>query len=140
MSLSESERAFVDAARVGRMATADANGRPHVVPVCFALVSDILVTPIDEKPKVVGGVELRRVRDIDENPFVAVVVDRYSEDWEALRWVQIRGRADLLSPDEEGHADAIAKLRAKYDQYADHALEDRPLIRVVPGHTVSWRS
>lgn len=139
MPFSESERAFVRSARVGRLATADARGRPNVVPICFAIVDGTLVTPIDEKPKATDASELRRVRDVRENPFVAVVVDRYADDWDELGWVQIRGRAELLAPEDEGHAAAVAALRNEYDQYADHALEERPIVRMTPGHVRSWR-
>lgn len=134
----ERERRFVERARVGRLATADAEGRPHAVPVCFALVGDRLVTPIDEKPQDAGANALRRSRDVEENPRVALVVDRYSEDWSRLGWVQIRGTATHLAPDEPPHPSAVRALREKYDQYADHALEERPIVRISPGHVLSW--
>lgn len=136
--LSPADRAAVESARVGRLATADGRGRPHVVPVCFALVGDAVVVAIDEKPKRVDPHELRRVRDVRENPFVALVVDRYAEEWDRLWWVQLRGRAVVVDPGEAGHAEAVVALRAKYDQYAAHALDDRPLLRIDVGHAVSW--
>lgn len=142
MPLSESERSFLSAARVGRLATADAGGRPHVVPVCFALVDaaggPTLVTPIDEKPKDAAPSALRRVRDVEENPPVALVADRYDEDWTRLGWVQVRGTAVVLDPPAVGHATGVEALRSKYDQYADHALDERPLIRVALGSVRSW--
>jgi PPOX class probable F420-dependent enzyme len=132
------ERSYLGTARVGRLATADAEGRPHAVPVCFALDGDRVVTPIDEKPKRVAADELRRSRDVRENPRVALVVDHYVEEWSRLGWVQVRGTATHLDPRESGHADAVAALREKYDQYADHALEERPVIAVEPGSVRSW--
>lgn len=132
------ERAYVEAARVGRLATADADGRPHAVPVCFAFAGDRIVTPIDEKPKTVPPEGLRRSRDVRENPRVALVVDHYLEDWSELGWVQVRGTATHLSPGESGHAEAVVALRGEYDQYADHALEERPVIRIEPGSVRSW--
>jgi PPOX class probable F420-dependent enzyme len=132
------ERRYVETARVGRLATADAEGRPNAVPVCFALDGDRVVTAIDEKPKTVGPDALRRVRDVRANPAVALVVDHYVEDWSALGWVQIRGTAAYLAPDDDGHTAACAALRAKYDQYADHALDERPAIRIDPGRVLSW--
>lgn len=128
----------MEAARVGRLATADADGRPHAVPVCFAFAGDRIVTPIDEKPKTVPPEGLRRSRDIRENPRVALVVDRYVEDWSELGWVQVRGTATHLDLDEPGHTEAVAALGGKYDQYADHALEERPVIRIEPGSVRSW--
>ena len=81
--------------RVARLATADANGVPHAVPVCYALLGDNLYVTIDKKPKRSDGRALRRLRNIVENPHVAVVVDRYDEDWSRLAWVMLRGRAEI---------------------------------------------
>lgn len=133
-----SERRYVSAARVGRLATADGNGRPQAVPVCFAMVEDQIVSPIDEKPKATDPTTLRRVRDIAENPAVTLLIDHYTEDWTALGWVQIRGTASLIRPGEPPQKDAISALRAKYEQYGEHLLEDRPLIQLAPGHVRSW--
>lgn len=132
------ERRYLETARVGRLATADADGRPHAVPICFALDGQDLVTAIDEKPQSESPTGLRRSRDVRENPHVAVVVDRYSEDWSRLGWVQVRGTATHVDPGDEAHGAAIEALRAKYDQYADHALEERPVIRIALGSVVSW--
>lgn len=132
------ERAYLEAARVGRLATADADGRPHVVPVCFALVDEQVVTPIDEKPQDVPPDALRRSRDVRENPRVALVVDQYTEEWSQLGWVQVRGTATHLEPSDPTHADAVAALQQKYHQYATHALDERPVIRVTLGSVRSW--
>lgn len=132
------EREYVEDARVARLATADAEGRPHVVPVCFAFVGDHIVTPIDEKPQDVSPDALRRSRDIRENPRVAVIFDHYTEDWSRLGWVQVRGRATICPPGEQPHQEGIEALRAKYSQYVDHDLEARPLIEVAPGTVRSW--
>lgn len=132
------ERRFLDESRRGFLATADPDGRPAVVPVCFALVNGTVVTPIDEKEKTADPTDLRRVRDIQANPRVALIVDRYESDWDRLAWVQVRGTAAIIAPGSPGHAPAVATLRDRYDQYVDHALEERPLIRVDPGHVVSW--
>jgi len=132
------ERRYLSAARVGRLATADLEGRPHVVPVCFALQEGDIVSALDEKPKDAEPDELRRVRDVRENPRVALVVDHYLEDWDRLGWVQVRGTAAVLDPGDDGHAGAVAALREKYDQYREHAIEERPVVRIDPGHTVSW--
>lgn len=140
--LGDDEQAVLEAARVARLATADAEGRPHVVPICYALVGaetgPALVTSIDEKPKTAGPEALRRVRDVRANPRVAVVVDRYAEDWDRLGWVQVRGTATVLEPGDDGHPEAVAALHERYDQYADHALEDRPVIEVRVGSVRSW--
>ncbi len=137
MSLSDRERAYLQRARVARLATADGRSRPQVVPVCFALVGEHVVTAVDEKPADADE-ELRRVRDVESNPFVSLVVDHYLEDWDRLGWVQIRGRATVVEPGVDGHRSAIEALRGKYEQYETHALEERPLIRIDPGHAISW--
>src|SRR5215469_12754673 len=92
--LSEDERCFLTAARVAHLATADRAARPHVVPVCFALDGASLYITIDEKPK--RGARLKRLRNIEENPEVALVADRYDEDWTRLGWVMLRGHAEIL--------------------------------------------
>lgn len=132
------ERGYIETARIGRLATADTEGRPHVVPVCFALVDDEVVTPIDEKPQDVPPDVLRRSRNIRENPHVALVVDHYTEVWSQLGWVQVRGTATHLNPDDPFHADAVVALQGKYDQYMTHALDDRPVIRLTPRRVRSW--
>lgn len=139
--MDDAERSRLESARVGRLATADADARPHAVPVCFALVGDDgdwIATAIDEKPKSAAASDLRRVRDVRENPRVALVVDRYAEDWADLWWVQIRGNATVLDPGDDAHRQGIQALREKYDQYEGHDLESRPAIRIDPGHVVSW--
>jgi len=135
---SPAEREYVAAARVGRLATADERGRPNVVPICYALLADSLVSPLDEKPKDSDRTALRRVRDIAANPFVAVVVDDYSANWADLRWVQVRGQAMLVDPGCARHERGVRALREKYDQYADHDIDAFPLVWVDPGHVRSW--
>jgi PPOX class probable F420-dependent enzyme len=134
----DAERRYLETARVGRLATVDADERPHAVPVCFALDGEDVVTPIDEKPKRADPDRLRRVRNVESNPRVTLVVDHYVEEWSNLGWVQVRGTATLLDPGRAGHGASVTALRAKYDQYADHALEERPVVRVSPGSVVSW--
>lgn len=134
--------AFVRDSRVGRLATADADGRPSVVPVCYALLEidgePAIVIAIDEKPK--GDPRrLRRVRDIAVRPDVMLIVDAYSEDWFQLAWVQLRGRAKLIEPPDSIHAQALLALRAKYPQYAGMRLETLPAIVIRELTTRSWR-
>lgn len=138
MGWSDEERRYVASARVGRLATVDAEDRPHAVPICYALVGERIVSPLDEKPQSVEATDLRRVRNIRQNPRVTLVVDHYTEQWESLGWVQVRGRAAVVSPNEPGHSEAVSALRTKYDQYESHALRRRPLIRIEPGQIRSW--
>jgi PPOX class probable F420-dependent enzyme len=135
--LSPEETAFVGGARVGRLATVDAEGRPHVVPVCFAVREGRAYIALDEKPKRVPAERLRRVRNILGNPVVQLLVDEYNDDWSRLRFVQLRGRARLVASAEE-RAAALSALRAKYSQYGSMRLEERPLIAIEVGRAVAW--
>jgi PPOX class probable F420-dependent enzyme len=133
------EIAFLTSARVGHLATVDTRGRPHALPVCFALVDGTIFTPLDEKPKRVPDDRLQRVRDILANPSVCLVVDRYSENWDELAWLQVRAEAELLPIESSGREPIIQALRDRYPQYQRMALERRPLLKLVPRRIVSWR-
>lgn len=129
---------FIKRGRVARLATANRAGQPHVVPIVYAY-DGRLVSPLDEKPKRVPARRLRRVQDIDENPLVAVIIDEYSEDWETLAWVQLRGQASIV---ERGrvHKDGVALLHAKYSQYSEMPLDGRPLIVVEVDRMIGWKA
>lgn len=120
---------------MAHLATADAGGRPHVVPVCFVYIEGGFYTPIDEKPK--RSARLKRLRNIEENPRAALVFDRYEEDWGRLGWVLVRGAASTLGGGAE-HSRALAALRQKYPQYRSMALEEKPLIRIEVEKVSSW--
>ena len=135
--LSDAQRRFVESMRVARLATADAKGAPHVVPVCFTVLGDNLYVTIDEKPKRAGVRAMKRLRNIAENPHVAVVVDRYDEDWSRLAWVMLRGRAEILDDGEE-HDRAQAELRRRYPQYRTMRLESLPVIALRIDRVSAW--
>ncbi len=130
--------ALLRRARVARLATADARGRPHVVPVCFAWDGRVIEIAIDEKPKRVSPERLRRVRNVRVNPHVALVADEYHEDWRRLRYVLVLGRAVILRPGGMRHASAVARLRRKYPQYRAMRLEGRPVLRVTARRVIGW--
>ena len=135
--LSGAHRRFIESMRVARLATADASGAPHVVPVCCALIADNLYVTIDEKPKRSGVRGMKRLRNIDENPNVAVVFDRYDEDWSRLAWVMLRGRAEILEDGDE-HDRAQAALRERYAQYRAMRLEPLPVIALRIARVNAW--
>lgn len=138
MPFEPAERSFLERARVGRLASADGDGRPHLVPVCYAFVGDEIVSAIDVKPKRVGPRQLRRVRNVRSNPQVALIVDRYTDDWDDLGWVRVDGRARIFDPGTAFHDAAVSALREKYEQYADHPLETRPGLAIDPERVTSW--
>ena len=135
--LSGEARRFVESMRVARLATADAKGAPHIVPVCYALIGDNFYVTIDEKPKRPDVRAMKRLRNIVCNPSVAVVVDRYDEDWSRLAWVMLRGRAEILDDGDE-HDRAHAALRDRYPQYRAMRLEPLPVIALRIARVNAW--
>ena len=125
--------------RVGRLATADAGGRPHVVPVCYVLAEDRIYSAVDAKPKRTPN--LRRVRNVAENPRVSLVVDVWDEDWSRLAWVMAEGTAGILTGDLE-RAPALAALEAKYPQYVSMDLPATAgaVLAITPERVVAWRA
>jgi PPOX class probable F420-dependent enzyme len=138
----EDTRRFLEAHRVGHLATTGADGMPHVVPVCYALDDDALYFVADAKPKRRPARALQRLANLRANPRAALVVDEWDEDWTRLAWVLVRGPATILEADGP-HAAALARLRDRYPQYGAMALEDRvahPIVRIVPAMITSWRA
>jgi PPOX class probable F420-dependent enzyme len=131
--------AFLRNARVGRLATADAAGRPLVVPVCYVFDGTRCYSAVDAKPKRTRN--LRRLSNIAENPQVSLVVDRWDEDWSQLCWVIVEGRADVLTSGPE-FSRAIDLLVAKYPQYRALPLDRAAgaVVAITPGRVLAWRS
>ena len=130
--------AFLQAQRAGRLATATSDGAPHVIPVCYACDGASLYIALDAKPKRVAPERLRRIRNILENPRVALVIDRYGDDWSQLAYLLIQGTAALLQPDAAEHSRAVALLRERYVQYTAMPIEQQPVIAVRPAKVVAW--
>ena len=122
-------RAIVDEARRAAFSTIDSRGRPHVVPICFALRDGELISAIDHKPK--RGVVMARIRHLEANPNVAVTMDRWDEDWTRIGWVMVRGVARLEEPV------GAEILNARYPQYDDMPAHDA-LIIVRPERILWW--
>jgi len=132
--------AMLREARVGRLATADARGRPLVVPVCFVLEGDALYSAVDAKPKRDPARPLRRIRNVEENPQAALVVDDYDEDWRRLRYVIVEGETTILTGGPD-FAHAVDRLREKYPQYLDLGLprERGTVIRLAIARLLCWK-
>jgi PPOX class probable F420-dependent enzyme len=122
---------------VARLATADASGAPHVIPVCFAYDGGRFYSVLDRKPKRTSLSRLKRVRNILSNPRVALVLDHYEDDWSRLWYVLVTGTAELLRSGQE-HSLAIRVLRDKYAQYRDMDIDRNPVIRVIPDKVTCW--
>ena len=134
--LTDAHRRFLDQIRVAHLATAGRDGAPHLVPVCFCVEGNALYITVDEKPKRTD-VPLRRIRNIQENPAVAVTVDRWDEDWTRLGWVMLRGAADILADGTE-HDRAQERLCLRYPQYRAMNLVSLPVIAVRIRRVLSW--
>ncbi len=119
------------------MATTDARGHPLVIPICYAFEDADVYSSIDAKPKKMAPLLLERVRNIRENSYVSIVVDRYEEDWARLAYVLIRGKAKILTRGPR-HKKGVHLLRMKYPQYQEMAIEKRPIIHVALNHAKSW--
>lgn len=117
-----------------------------MIPVCYACDGQFIYSALDQKPKRIPVARLRRVRNIQANPQVSLVVDRYDSDWRHLWYLLITGTAELLDAGDEPakteQAKAIALLRAKYPQYRDMppaiSIETSPVIKITPRRVVAW--
>jgi PPOX class probable F420-dependent enzyme len=129
-------RALLRDARVARLGTADRAGRPHLVPVCYALDDFRIWSAVDAKPK--RTTRLRRLANIVENPLISLLVDEWSEEWNRLRWVRVDGRADVVQGADAERG--LSLLRAKYTQYRTLGLDGpaTPVIRIAVERLVSW--
>lgn len=114
----ENARQRLTTARVARLATTGADMQPHLVPVTFAVDGDLIYIAVDHKPKTT--VNLRRLRNIGENPRVAVLADHYAQDWETLWWVRADGRASVTSAEDKTMRHPLDLLAARYEQYRDN--------------------
>ncbi|MGH7815535.1 MAG: TIGR03668 family PPOX class F420-dependent oxidoreductase [Candidatus Binataceae bacterium] len=132
-------REFVAAARVAHLATADSRGAPHNVPLCFWFGGARIYFAIDNKPKRGPATAIKRMRNIAENPRVAVVIDRYEDDWTKLAYVLIHGRARIVD-DAKEYALAMRHLRAKYPQYRAMRLvrAKNPIVRIEIERVHAW--
>ncbi len=124
-------------ARVGHLGLIDSHGRPRVLPVTYALSADAAWSAIDDKPKRSAPAALARVRWLRERPQATLCVDRYSDRWDELAWVQLVGAAELV--EVAAAPDAVEALARRYRQYRTQP-PGGPLIRLRPQHVAHWRA
>lgn len=129
-------RALLGVARVARLATVRPDDRPHVVPVTFALVDQLLVTMVDHKPKQTN--RLQRLLNIEAHPSASLLIDHWSEDWSRLYWVRVDGVATIHHGDTTWSRGRTA-LAAKYHQYVDR-LPEGPAIAIAIDRISGWSS
>jgi PPOX class probable F420-dependent enzyme len=137
MPLSRKIGTFIRAARIAHLATADRSGQPLVIPICFAFDGKEFFSPIDEKPKRISPQKLKRLRNIDENSQVSLVIDRWDEDWRKLAYILVSGKARIILSGQR-HQKAVSLLRRKYRQYRSMAIDQRPMIVITPLGVKVW--
>ena len=127
-------RARFSGARVARLATAGSDGQPHVVPITFAVDGDLICTAVDHKPKTTPN--LKRLKNIEQNPRVALLADHYAEDWATLWWVRVDGQASIITGGAplERRLDLLAE---KYGQYRQ-ARPAGPVIVIAAERWTGW--
>ena len=130
---------FIERARVARLATIDSEFKPHLVPVVFVFNGNHFFIPVDEKRKTAKPEKLKRIRNIQDNPNVTLLIDEYSEDWTKLAFVMIQGKASVAT-NEEGNIqvrEAYKKLMTKYLQYQKVSVGEMCII-ITPKKVASW--
>ena len=131
------EHDFIARHRVARLATANVDGQPHVIPVCYALDGGVIYSMLDLKPKRIQILKLKRVRNILENPSVSLVIDDYMEDWNLLSYVLVMGTASLIQSGREQQR-ATRLLREKYSQYRTLLTDTAPALRIAVERVITW--
>jgi PPOX class probable F420-dependent enzyme len=119
---------------VARLATVGAHGRPHIVPITFALDGDVIYSAVDAKPKTTA--RLRRLRNIAASPRVSVLADHYDDDWDRLWWVRADGTASIVA-DPAGMSRPLRLLAERYEQYRAGPPAG-PVVRIMAEHWVGW--
>ncbi len=139
----ERRLALIRSARIAHLATSDKSGQPHVIPICFVCDGKVFYSPIDEKPKRTAPTKLKRLKNIRENPNVALVIDHYDEDWRKLGYILIFGKARIFQSGEK-HRRAVQTVAPKISAVSihgdprtaddrDHAETDYQLGRSIGG-------
>ena len=132
---------FIERARVARLATIDSKFKPHLVPVVFVFNGNHFFIPVDEKRKTAKPEKLKRIRNIQDNPNVALLIDEYSEDWTKLAFVMIQGKASIADKTQGNMQlqEAYKKLTSKYPQYQKIGL-GKVCIVIKPEKVTTWRN
>jgi PPOX class probable F420-dependent enzyme len=142
LSVPPAAEEFIERARVARLATIDSESKPHLVPVVFVFDGNYFFIPIDEKRKTAKPDKLKRIKNIQDNPNVALLIDEYSEDWTRLAFVMIQGKAAIITTKTQGNIqlqEAYKKLTTKYHQYQKIGLSEICII-IKPEKVASWRN
>ena len=123
---------------MARLATADEHGTPFLVPVCYAFDGTQFYIALDEKPKRVAHIQLRRVRNIEARHEASLLIDQYDDDWSQLGYILFHCKAEVIAPEHDQHGLALLLLRERYVQYRAMALESYPMIMLTPDTITAW--
>lgn len=135
--ITDQQRCFMESQPVAHLATADQNGLPHVMPICFVNDAHSLFVAVDQKPKKPSDRPLKRIRNVIENPNVTVIIDRYDDDWTKLGWIMLRGTAEILHDGNE-YVRSQNQLKSRYPQYRTMDLAGLPVIAVRISKVTTW--
>jgi len=138
-------KTIIDKATVARLATVDSECKPHLIPVVFVFDNDCFFIPIDEKTKRSKPEKLRRVKNIQQNPNVALLIDEYNEDWTRLYFIIIQGKASIIGGKELEQQNELLLLKAhrllsrKYFQYQKIGIGEY-VIMIIPQKVITWKN
>ena len=139
-------KTIIDKARVARLATVDTEFKPHLIPVVFVFDNGRYFIPIDEKTKRSRPEKLKRAKNIQQNPNVALLVDEYNEDWTKLFFIMIQGKACIIGGKElEQQNDLLLLEKAqkllsdKYLQYQKTGIGEY-VIMIIPQKVITWKN
>ena len=138
-------KTIIDKATVARLATVDSECKPHLIPVVFVFDNDCFFIPIDEKTKRSKPENLKRVKNIRQNPNVALLIDEYNEDWTKLHFIMIQGKASIIGGKElEQNEQVLLQkehklLSGKYVQYQKIGIGEY-VIKIVPQKVITWKN
>ena len=135
-------KSVIAKAKVARLATVDSECKPHLIPVVFVYDNDYYFIPIDQKSKRSKPENLKRVKNIQQNPNVALLIDEYNEDWRKLYFIMIQGKASIVGGKESEQVlleKAHKMLSGKYVQYQEIGIGDY-IIMIVPQKVITWKN
>jgi PPOX class probable F420-dependent enzyme len=135
---------IIDKARVARLAPVDSECKPHLIPVVFVFDNHCYFIPIDEKTKRSRPEKLKRAKNIQQNPNVALLIDEYNEDWKKLYFIMIQGKASIVGKELEQNEMLLLEkahklLFDKYLQYQKIGIGEY-VIMIIPQKVITWKN
>jgi len=140
LKLNQKTMALIKGAKVARLATVDQKSHPYVVPIVFVIHENSFFIPLDEKVKTVNARKLKRVKNIEKNPNVTILIDKYQNDWKKLFFLMIHGKATVIDSNNNKLMDKVHKLLiSKYPQYKRIGVGNS-CIKINPTKVTYWNN